>query len=77
MASVAGIRKRLLRELERLPEDKLQEVLEFVHRLLPRTDRHPRARANLKKDPLLTFIGGISHGTLARDIDRELYGEPS
>ena len=27
------------------------------------------------RDPILEFIGGVSHGSLAKDIDRELYGE--
>jgi hypothetical protein len=29
----------------------------------------------LGKDPILEFIGGVSHGSLAKDIDNELYGE--
>jgi hypothetical protein len=28
-----------------------------------------------KKDPILKYIGGVSYGSLAKDIDRELYGE--
>ncbi len=28
-----------------------------------------------EKDPILEFIGGVSHGTLAKDIDNDLYGE--
>lgn len=28
-----------------------------------------------KKDPILNLIGDVSHGSLARDIDKELYGE--
>lgn len=27
------------------------------------------------QDPILRFVGSISHGSLARDIDNELYGE--
>ena len=26
-------------------------------------------------DPILEYIGGVSHGSLARDIDSELYGD--
>ena len=26
-------------------------------------------------DPILKFIGGVSHGSLAKDIDSDLYGE--
>jgi hypothetical protein len=28
-----------------------------------------------KKDPLLKYMGGVSHGSLAKDIDRVLYGD--
>jgi Uncharacterized protein conserved in archaea len=28
-----------------------------------------------KKDPILNLIGDVSHGSLAKDIDKELYGE--
>ena len=28
-----------------------------------------------KKDPLPKFIGSIEHGSLAKDIHKELYGE--
>jgi len=27
-----------------------------------------------QKDPILKFIGGVSHGSLAHEIDKELYG---
>jgi hypothetical protein len=32
------------------------------------------ARGVPERDPILKFIGGVSHGSLAHDIDRELYG---
>jgi hypothetical protein len=32
------------------------------------------ARGTPERDPILKFIGGVSHGSLAHDIDRELYG---
>lgn len=28
-----------------------------------------------KKDPILNLIGDVSHGSLVKDIDEELYGE--
>ncbi len=65
--------------LGRLSEDKLAEVFDFVGYLLAREKRE-----ELEKEeeldpnpppPLLKYIGGISHGSLAKDIDRELYGD--
>lgn len=32
------------------------------------------AREAPERDPIFKFIGGVSHGSLAHDIDRELYG---
>jgi len=60
----------------RLSEDKLAEVFDFVSFLLAREQRAEKADdLDPKKDPLLKYIGGVSHGSLAKDIDRELYGD--
>jgi len=73
------VKKRLIEEIARLPEEKLQEVLDFVGYLLSkeqRTQAVAEERAlEPTKDPLLQFIAGVSHGSLAKDIDNELYGK--
>ena len=67
--------------LEHLSEDKLTEVFDFVSYLLAKEkgeeEREEKSELDLdpKKDPILKYIGGVSHGSLAKDIDRELYGE--
>ncbi|MBA7520746.1 hypothetical protein ES705_12843 [subsurface metagenome] len=67
--------------LERLSEDKLTEVFDFVSYLLAKEkmegEREEKSELDLdpKKDPILKYIGGVSHGSLAKDIDRELYGD--
>jgi hypothetical protein len=68
--------------VERLPEDMLAEVFDFVSYLLAKEERESREekeekrKLDPKKDPILRYyIGGVSHGSLAKDIDRELYGE--
>jgi hypothetical protein len=71
------LKERLMKEAEKLPEKKLQEVLDFVDFLL---SKEPQAQKREKKldptkDPLLKFIAGVSHGSLAKDIDNELYGK--
>ncbi len=78
MASSQLLKERLLRELERLPEDSLSEVLDFVSFLLwqksrsTRVDERQSVAPNL--DPLQTFIGGVEHGSLAQRIEEDLYG---
>lgn len=69
----------LVQEINNLPEDKLREVLDFVNSL-----QDPEAEGEVietetqlepAQDPILKFIGGVAHGSLAKDVDRELYGE--
>jgi len=45
--------------------------------LLEKERRNSKQRFDLDpgRDPILEFIGGVSHGSLAKDIDSELYGE--
>jgi hypothetical protein len=77
MATKAS-KERLIEELEKLPEVRLREVLDFVGYL--RTKEENGAVTKLPegldpdKDPLLKFVGGVSHGSLAKEIDEELYG---
>ena len=67
--------------LEHLSEDKLTEVFDFVSYLLAKEkmegEREGKLELDLdpKKNPILKYIGGVSHGSLAKDIDRELYGD--
>jgi hypothetical protein len=72
------VKERLIEEIARLPEDRLQEVLDFVGYLLSQEQKaratEPERGLDPTKDPLLRFIGGVSHGSLAKDIDKELYG---
>ena len=74
-----GVKEQLIAEMARLPEDRLQEVLDFVGYLLtkaPRTAETISAKElDPARDPILRFIGSVSHGSLAKDIDGELYGE--
>jgi hypothetical protein len=79
--STSLVKKQLAKELDKLPEEKLQEVLDFVGSLLA-TIQQPTLPTSEKEkehqgedDPLLAFIGGVSLGALAKDIDGELYGK--
>jgi len=63
--------------LERLSEDKLVEVFDFVGYLLAREKREEQAEElelDPKKDPILKYIGGVSVEPFAHKIDEILYG---
>jgi hypothetical protein len=71
------IKERLLTTIEAIPESKLGEILDFMEFLLAKEHHKKKGKLDLEpgKDPILEFIGGVSHGSLAKDIDNELYGE--
>ena len=71
------IKKKLLTAIEELPESKLGELLDFMEFLLEKGRRNSKQKIDLDpgRDPILEYIGGVSHGSLAKDIDTELYGE--
>ena len=71
------IMERLLRSIEQIPESRLIELLDFTEFLLEKERQRRGGRLDLDpgKDPILEFIGGVSHGSLAKDIDSQVYGE--
>jgi hypothetical protein len=78
MDTGSPLKDRLVRELERLPEDRLREVLDFVEYLLSKEHVaqavEPGKELDPAQDPIPKFIGGVSHGSLAKHLDKELYG---
>lgn len=78
MAKTSSLKKKLLVEIADLPDDKLQEVIEFVGYLKAEADEAKSGKEpklDPKKNPLWKLIGMVAHGALAQDIDRDLYGE--
>jgi hypothetical protein len=78
MSTGSILKEQLVRELARLPEERLHEVLHFVESLL-RQEQQAQAGTLLQEcdpaqDPLLHYSGGVAHGSLAHNIDQELYG---
>lgn len=78
--SVQSLQQELLSKIAGLPEHRLQEALDFVSFLVVQEQRHPighqegESKLDPRRDPLLRFIGKVSHGSLAQGIDKELYG---
>ncbi len=67
MKSLENVKAELQRGIEKLPEHKIPEVLQFVNL---------KKREVLKeREPLANFIGAVECGSLAQNIDAELYGE--
>lgn len=78
MSTGSMLKEQLVQELAKLPEERLQEVLHFVESLL-RQEQQTQAETLLQErdpaqDPILQYSGGVAHGSLARNIDEELYG---
>ena len=71
------LKSQIEQAINRLPEETLLEVLDFVSHLPNggRSDGTETVPApEPARDPILKFAGGIAHGSLAHEIDRDLYG---
>ena len=66
---------KILEALDTLPEERQREVLDYVESLRSREEAETNEEErDPEENPLLDFIGGVEHGSLAQDIDEELYG---
>ena len=67
---------KILEALDTLPEERQREVLDYVESLRSREEAETNEEErDPEENPLLDFIGGVEHGSLAQDIDEELYGD--
>lgn len=74
-----GIKDEIIKRLDDLPEEGLKEIFDFTNFLLERKRKETpndtsQSSTKTDHDPLKEYIGGVSKGDLAKDIDRELYG---
>lgn len=71
------IKEKLFAAIEDMPESKLGEVLDFTEFIISkeRIDQESRLDLEPEKDPIMEYIGGVTHGSLAAGIDNDLYGE--
>lgn len=67
-------KQALLNAIEQLPEQQLIEVLQYVQHLSPTQKSTLPTSPNQVVDPLAEFIGAVDRGSLAADLDDELYG---
>ena len=79
MSTDRTIETQLAHKLTMLPDDRLREVLDFVEYLLSKEQKAqtviPPETLDPAQDPILQYSGGVAHGSLARDIDADLYGK--
>ena len=68
-------------QIAKLPEHRLQEVLDFINFLIftENIESTNLTKSNSKvcdkEDYISQYIGGVSHGSLAQNINEELYGK--
>lgn len=72
------LKEALENQLDQLPASKRQQVLDFASFLVSQQSHGDSSSYESKaldadEDPLLDFIGAVSHGHLAEDIDDEVY----
>ena len=65
-------KQALLNAIEQLPEQQLIEVLQYVQHLSQESTLP--TRPDRVVEPLAEFIGAVDHGSLAANLDNELYG---
>jgi hypothetical protein len=71
------IKEKLLAEIEALPEHRVADVIEYIH-YLQYQERHlyrgeGPAVTIADSDPMRQYIGGVEHGSLAQNIDEDVY----
>lgn len=66
-------KQALLNAIKQLPEQQLIEVLQYVQHLSHAQKSPLPTELDQVVDPLAEFIGAVSHGALAANLDDELY----
>lgn len=68
-------KKVVLEALDKLPEERLEELIDFTEFILSKT-QSPRLETLLDpdKDPILELIGSVDVEPFADKIDDDLYG---
>lgn len=66
-------KQALLNAIEQLPEQQLMEVLQYVQHLSHAHKSTLPAKPDRVVDPLSEFIGAVDCGSLAANLDSELY----
>lgn len=68
-------RKAIFEAIEQLPDQHLANVLHYIQHLSSIQKSPTTKQLTLISDPLAEFIAAVSHGSLASNLDDELYSE--
>lgn len=76
MVNSQVLKLQLAQEVGDLSDDQLQKVHDFVISLLNTNGKAASTHESPSgHDPLLDYIGGVSHGSLSANLDEDLYGK--
>jgi len=68
-------KKLVIKAIEELPEEKVEELMDFAEFMLSKTStRRPNLSLDPDNDPILKFIGLANEEPFADNIDDDLYG---
>ena len=67
-------KQAILNAINQLPEQQLIEVLHYVQHLSHAQESTLPPKPDHSVDPLSEFIGAVDSGSLAANLDNELYG---
>lgn len=67
------VKDRFLSVLEDLPDEKIEELLDFTESLLLREQKQ-KSTLKMDEDPILKLIGLVDEEPFADSIDSDLYG---
>ena len=74
-----ALKERLILEIEKLPEDRLREALDFVRYLRIREKNGAVTKSpedlDPQQDPILKLVGIGDVEPFSQNIDHDLYGE--
>lgn len=70
------LKKKVLEEIEKLPDDHLREIRDYVDNLL-KTKRRTKeaAHSRLDKDPIVELFGVADVEPFSHKIDSDVYGD--
>lgn len=72
---IETIRNEITGSIDGLSEKQLHQVLRYIREMLSTQSQKMNIVNTQKKGMFIEgYIGGVSHGSLAVDIDEELYG---
>lgn len=75
MKSEQILKEKVLKEIEKLPEEHLIEVRNLADSLLKRKRKAKEAHSDLNKDPIMELFGIADVKPFSHKIDSDVYGD--